>query len=289
MQSGPKFAGSLTLGLVLVGASFTGLAREETAVFQDEKPLPATAEYASRAVADAQSLFGVAGAMMPTPEPSDDGASTASLASASGLDFDYETLPPPQLDGEPARPGPALEQITAAPEAELLQAAKAKTVAPPTVEPPELPSRLEEAQRLARTGDLSGALASLEPAVTEEESAEERLDVFYMKGMLLLAEGDNEGAKEVFSTLVTDYPSLPEPYNNLAAIYASEGDLEKARSLLEDLLKENPDYVVALENLGDVYTKLAADSYRRARALEPGQDTVAMKLKLLDRLFEPTI
>ena len=40
-------------------------------------------------------------------------------------------------------------------------------------------------------------------------------------------------AIQVFTGLTEDYPELPEPYNNLAVLYAQQGDYEKARDALE--------------------------------------------------------
>src|SRR6478735_8377352 len=56
---------------------------------------------------------------------------------------------------------------------------------------------------------------------------------------------------------------LPEPYNNLAALYAAQSQFDKARAALEMAIKLNPDYATAHENLGDVYARLAAQSYGR--------------------------
>jgi tetratricopeptide (TPR) repeat protein len=37
----------------------------------------------------------------------------------------------------------------------------------------------------------------------------------------------------VFTKLTDDYPELPEPYNNLAVLYAAAGQYDKARAALE--------------------------------------------------------
>ncbi len=46
-----------------------------------------------------------------------------------------------------------------------------------------------------------------------------------------------------------------------------------------------PDYATAHENLGDVYARLAAQSYNRAQQLDAGNKTVAPKLALVRQLF----
>ena len=55
----------------------------------------------------------------------------------------------------------------------------------------------------------------------------------FLKGLILTEQGDTKAAIEVFEKLTKDYPDLPEPYNNLAVIYASQGHYEKARIELE--------------------------------------------------------
>ena len=147
---------------------------------------------------------------------------------------------------------------------------------------------LEDARELARDGDVRGAIKRLNRTLAGEVTLEERVHARYLKGMLLLGDGDAEGAQAVFEGMIRDYPGLPEPYNNLAAIHASEGDLEIARDLLVKVVGQHPDYVVALVNLGDVYARMAAVAYDRARSLEPGADKVSAKLETLDQLFEPT-
>lgn len=147
---------------------------------------------------------------------------------------------------------------------------------------------LDEARQLAQSGDTSGAIKQLDELMSDEAGLDTQVQARYMKGMLLLGSGDNLGAKATFQGLVDDYPTLPEPYNNLAAIYAAEGDLETARLLLVSLLEQYPDHAVALENLGDLYAKLAADAYQRARNLEPTETKLAAKLQLIGQLFGPT-
>jgi tetratricopeptide (TPR) repeat protein len=84
-----------------------------------------------------------------------------------------------------------------------------------------------------------------------------------------------------------DFPELPEPYNNLAALYASQSQFDKARTALEMAVKLNPSYATAHENLGDVYARLAAQSYTRAQQLEPANAGIAPKLTLIRQIFTP--
>jgi len=82
-----------------------------------------------------------------------------------------------------------------------------------------------------------------------------------------------------------DFPELPEPYNNLAVLYASEGQLDSARAALEMALAAAPNYATALENLGDVYLQMAADAYQRAAKLDPSNRQAGAKLALSRELI----
>lgn len=146
---------------------------------------------------------------------------------------------------------------------------------------------LDRARTLARDGNVRGAVQHLNRLLVTDIELEQRVKARYLKGMLLLGHGETKAAKAVFERMIADYPSLPEPYNNLAAIHASSGEYENARLLLVDVLAQHPDYVVALENLGDLYARMAANAYQRARNLEPEAGQVDAKLSTLGQMFEP--
>jgi tetratricopeptide (TPR) repeat protein len=84
-----------------------------------------------------------------------------------------------------------------------------------------------------------------------------------------------------------DYPELPEPYNNLAVLYAGQGQFDKARAALEMAIRTNPSYATAHENLGDVYAKLASQAYSKALQLDSNNTGVQPKLALIRDLFAP--
>src|SRR6267378_2563493 len=95
---------------------------------------------------------------------------------------------------------------------------------------------------------------------------------------------------EIFTKLTQDHPNLPEPYNNLAVIYASQGQYEKARAALEQSIRTHPSYATAYENLGDVYAKLASQAYDKALQLDSSNSGAKNKLSLVRELVrEPTV
>lgn len=102
----------------------------------------------------------------------------------------------------------------------------------------------------------------------------------FLKGVVETEQGRPDAAIVVFRGLIEDYPELPEPYNNLAVLYAQKGDFNGARLALETAVRTAPDWAVARENLGDIYVRLAAAEYDRAAKLDRDNKTAPAKLRL---------
>jgi tetratricopeptide (TPR) repeat protein len=109
----------------------------------------------------------------------------------------------------------------------------------------------------------------------------------FLKAVVLADIGRRADAVALLQQLVQDYPELPEPHNNLAALYAATGDYGKARAELEDSLRLDPNYSTAHENLGDVFLMLAGQSYAQALKLEPSNTSVPRKLALVRQIVLP--
>ena len=107
----------------------------------------------------------------------------------------------------------------------------------------------------------------------------------FLKGLIEQDSGKPQDAIATYNTLISDYPELPEPYNNVAVLYAAQGQYDKARASLEMAIRTSSQYAIAHENLGDVYARLANQSYQQARLLDPANSTVNPKLSLLRQLF----
>jgi tetratricopeptide (TPR) repeat protein len=106
----------------------------------------------------------------------------------------------------------------------------------------------------------------------------------FLRGVILTEQGKQSDALAAFTALTQDFPELPEPYNNLAALYASQSQFDQARAALEMAIKLNPGYATAQENLGDVYVRLAGQSYTKALQLDAANKTVPPKLQLIHQL-----
>ncbi len=112
----------------------------------------------------------------------------------------------------------------------------------------------------------------------------------FLKGVAQAESGKPADAVATFTKLTEDYPELPEPYNNLAVLYANQNQLDKARTALEMAIRTNPSYATAHENLGDIYAKLASQAYNKALQLDAANATsVKPKLALIRELFSADI
>jgi tetratricopeptide (TPR) repeat protein len=157
----------------------------------------------------------------------------------------------------------------------------AQPVPPPVVGDisvdPKDATPLEEVRKLIATGRSKQALAFAdEQLVKNPRNAQMR----FVRGVILADMNDNDAARAVFQQLTEDFPELPEPYNNLAVLYAADGQLDRARATLELALLARPDYATAHENMGDVYLQMAADAYQRAATLQPSNRAASSKLAL---------
>ena len=140
---------------------------------------------------------------------------------------------------------------------------------------------LDEAQALINQGNYSRALSVIDSHLSAQpQDAEAR----FTRGLVLVKLNRVDDALKTFANLTRDYPQLPEPYNNLAVLYAQQGDYEKARDALEAALATHPSYATAHENLGDIYAALASAAYNRALLLDQANDAVRSKLQLMEQM-----
>lgn len=142
-----------------------------------------------------------------------------------------------------------------------------------------------EVNRLVRAGQLNEALVK-----TDQYLASKPRDpqMRFMKGVIQTESGKSADAIITFTKLTEDFPELPEPYNNLAVLYASQSQFDKARAALEMAIRTNPSYATAHENLGDVYAKLASQAYSKALQLDTNNTGVPPKLSLIRNVFATT-
>jgi tetratricopeptide (TPR) repeat protein len=142
-----------------------------------------------------------------------------------------------------------------------------------------------DVSQLVRAGKLVDALTKADQhLVSKPRDPQMR----FLKGVIQRDSGKTADAIVTFTRLTEDFPELPEPYNNLAVLYAGQSQFDKARTALEMAIRTNPSYATAHENLGDVYAKLASQAYNKALQLDASNTAVAPKLALIRDLFSPT-
>ena len=141
---------------------------------------------------------------------------------------------------------------------------------------------LREAQRLYQGGRSAPALEKVDAFLKAQPRDPQGR---FLKGLILTELKRTPEAIQVFTGLTEDFPELPEPYNNLAVLYASQGNYDKAKSALELAIHTHPSYATAHENLGDIYAQLASRAYDRALQLDKNNTTAQMKLGMVKELF----
>ncbi|MDO8351750.1 MAG: tetratricopeptide repeat protein [Gallionella sp.] len=141
---------------------------------------------------------------------------------------------------------------------------------------------LQDATQLFKQGQHSQALNKVNNFLANKpRDAQGR----FLQGLIFTEQGKIPDAIKVFSGLTADYPELPEPYNNLAVLYASQSQYDKAKSSLEMAIRTHPSYATAHENLGDIYAKMASQAYDRALQLDNTNTTTQTKLAMIQDLF----
>lgn len=140
---------------------------------------------------------------------------------------------------------------------------------------------VDEARRMLDEGRAAEALRIVDERL---RSAPQDAELRFLRGLALSRIGRHEEAIDTFAALTRDYPQLPEPYNNLAVIYAQKGDYERARDALEAALATHPSYATAHENLGDLYAAMASAAYNRAMLLDEQNPALERKLRVMEEL-----
>ncbi|PKO89174.1 MAG: DUF4440 domain-containing protein [Betaproteobacteria bacterium HGW-Betaproteobacteria-12] len=147
---------------------------------------------------------------------------------------------------------------------------------------PAFADNLPEVQRLIKQGQYPQALEKVDAYLSSRpKDAQGR----FLKGLIYTEMNKPTEAIAIFTRLSEDYPELPEPYNNLAVLYAQQKQYDKARTALEMAIRTHPSYAIAYENLGDVYAKLASQAYDKALQLDSSNAATQNKLALIRDLI----
>jgi Flp pilus assembly protein TadD/ketosteroid isomerase-like protein len=140
---------------------------------------------------------------------------------------------------------------------------------------------MQDASRMLKAGQHQQALERVNKVLAAKPRDPQAR---FLKGLIFTDQGNTKDAIDIFTKLTQDYPELPEPYNNLAVIYAAQGQYDKARVALEQSIRTHPSYATAYENLGDVYAKLASQAYDKALQIDSSNKGAQNKLSLVREL-----
>lgn len=141
---------------------------------------------------------------------------------------------------------------------------------------------VDQATALLRKGQAVEALTRVD-AFLKDNPKDVRAR--FLRGVILSEQQKTNDAIAVFRAVSEDRPEMPEPYNNLGVLYAGQGRYDEARRALETAILADPKYATAHENLGDVYARMAAQSYELAGKLDAKSASARTKLKLIDQLL----
>ncbi len=143
-------------------------------------------------------------------------------------------------------------------------------------------STLADVTKLMKQGQPAQALEQVDKYLAgKPKDAQGR----FLKGLLLTELNKTGDAIAIFQKLTEDYPELPEPYNNLAVIYAQQKQYEKAKQALEMAIRTHPSYATAHENLGDIYTRMASQAYDKALQIDSSNTSALTKLSMIRDLM----
>jgi Flp pilus assembly protein TadD len=146
--------------------------------------------------------------------------------------------------------------------AKLLEAAKPGVDTRLEPSPSQITTHIE---RMLNRGENEAALAMIEKRQNEiKDQRGTDVQLMFQHARALAALNRTNEAIDVYTEMTTRFPELPEPWNNLAALYASRGELEKAQDALQMALRADPGYAAARANLGDLQLMQALRTYKKA-------------------------
>lgn len=128
---------------------------------------------------------------------------------------------------------------------------------------------------------LAPAAEAMPPTTSEAPHAASGAVRQFETGLRLAADNKTEAAIAVFARLTRDYPRLPEPHQQLAALHARKGDLQQAVAALRNALRLSVQDSQLQEQLGDLYLQLAARAYREAAHAAPPSPGAQHKYSIL--------
>lgn len=138
-------------------------------------------------------------------------------------------------------------------------------------------------ERLLNSGKNEEALKLIEARIEASRNIPGTdVQLMFQHARALSALNRSQEAEAIYSEMTTRFPELPEPWNNLGALYAARGDLDRAQEALNMAVRADPNYAAARANLGDLQLMIALRTYRQEAARGvPGMKEKAQELEKL--------
>ena len=146
-----------------------------------------------------------------------------------------------------------------------------------------IPTHIE---KLTKERKFADAIKAIDAALVKSPR---NVQLRFLKARLQIELRDQVSAKNTWIEITQQFPELPEPYNNLAALSANQGKWIEARDYLELALKLRPDYVTAQGNLAEVYLRLSEMNYQSASKLQPNQREYGLRAKAIKEILNPVV
>lgn len=146
--------------------------------------------------------------------------------------------------------------------ANLLEAIKPSVDTRLDPTPSQITTHIERLLNVGKTQEALDMIEQREAQIQGQRGTDVQL--MFQRARALTALGQEQKAIELYADMTTRFPELPEPWNNLASLYAKQGSLERAQDALEMALRADPNYSQARANLGDIQLMMALKAYRDA-------------------------
>jgi len=153
-------------------------------------------------------------------------------------------------------------------------------------------SSVDDIQKLLSQNRFQEALPKIKTLLT---NSPDDVELRFLHATTLSELDQPEKAISIYEAIISEYPTLPEPRNNLAVLYAKQQGFEKAEGALQSALNTHPSYATAHENLSDIYKALASVAYNKAfndgKATAPAAPHLRLVTELLSlqKTEQPTI
>nr|WP_217451104.1 tetratricopeptide repeat protein [Comamonas jiangduensis] len=126
------------------------------------------------------------------------------------------------------------------------------------------PSPTAEVAKLLEQGKLSEAAQRAQNHLKQNAND---VPMRFLQGVIATEQRKYDQAIQIFTALTQDYPGLPEPYNNLAVVYAAKGEERKAAKCLSRPFAPTPATPPRMR-IWATYARMASDAYAKALQLD---------------------